>query len=52
MSIIGFGELFVKGIYEVKIGSNIFYFYSGEDGKKGVLIFGEMYDLFGVNLIE
>ncbi|BBV33440.1 DsbC family protein [Salmonella enterica] len=52
MSISGFGESPVKGIYEVKTGSNILYFHPGEDGKKGVLIFGEMYDSSGVNLTE
>ncbi|HHQ5972621.1 TPA: DsbC family protein [Enterobacter hormaechei subsp. steigerwaltii] len=52
MSITGFGESPVKGIYEVKTGSNILYFHPGEDGKKGVLIFGEMYDSSGVNLTE
>ncbi|EFG7104884.1 DsbC family protein [Escherichia coli] len=52
MSITGFGESPVKGIYEVKTGSNILYFHPGEDGKKGVLIFGEMYDSTGLNLTE
>lgn len=52
MTITGFGESPVKGIYEVKTGSNILYFHPGEDGKKGVLIFGEMYDSSGVNLTE
>ncbi|PXW50355.1 thiol:disulfide interchange protein DsbC [Grimontella sp. AG753] len=52
MTITGFTESPVKGLYEVKTGSNILYFHPGEDGKKGVLIFGEMYDSSGINLTE
>lgn len=52
MTVTGFSESPVKGLFEVKTGSNIIYFHPGEEGKKGVLIFGEMYDSTGVNLTE
>lgn len=52
MTITDFKESPVKGLYEVKTGSNIIYFHPGEDGKKGVLLIGEMYDSSGVNLTE
>ncbi|MCZ6132184.1 DsbC family protein [Cronobacter sakazakii] len=52
MTISGFAESPVKGIYEVRTGGNIIYFHPGEDGKKGVLFIGEMYDASGVNLTE
>jgi len=50
MSVTGFHESPIPGVYEVKTGGNIIYFHPGEDGKKGVLLFGEMYDSTGSNL--
>ncbi|MCL6336319.1 DsbC family protein [Pectobacterium carotovorum subsp. carotovorum] len=53
MTISGFSESPIKGIYEVKTGGNIIYFYPGThggDGSDGILLLGEMYTPAGVSL--
>lgn len=52
ISISGFKESPVKGLFEMKTGGNIIYFHPGEKGQEGVLIFGEMFTSQGVNLTE
>lgn len=52
LKVSGFSESPVKGIYEIKTGSNILYFHPGDDEKKGILFFGEMFDSSGTNLTE
>ncbi|WP_303745452.1 DsbC family protein [Enterobacter hormaechei] len=52
VSISGFKESPVKGLFEMKTGGNIIYFHPGEEGQEGVLIFGEMFTSKGVNLTE
>lgn len=52
ISISGFKESPIKGLYEIKTGGNIIYFQPGTEGKEGLLIFGEMYTAKGVNLTE
>ncbi|ECC3269535.1 DsbC family protein [Salmonella enterica] len=52
MNISGFKESPIEGIFEVRTGGNTIYFHPGLGDKKGVLIFGEMFDSSGVNLTE
>lgn len=50
LNINSFKESPISGIFEVQTGGNTIYFYPPKDDKKGVLIFGEMFDESGKNL--
>lgn len=52
ISVTAFGESPIKGIYELKAGGNIIYFYPGDEENKGIIIIGEMYDEDGQNLTD
>lgn len=52
IQVTGFEPSYVPGVFELTTGNNTYYFYPGENGKDGVLIFGEMYDAQGNNLTQ
>lgn len=52
IQVTGFEPSYVPGVFELTTGNNTYYFYPGENGKDGVLIFGEMYDSQGNNLTQ
>ncbi|HCB1716441.1 TPA: DsbC family protein [Citrobacter freundii] len=52
LNISSFKESPISGIFEVRTGSNTIYFYPPKEDRKGVLIFGEMYDESGKNLTQ
>lgn len=52
IQVTGFEPSYVPGVFELSTGNNTYYYYPGENGKDGVLIFGEMYDSQGNNLTQ
>lgn len=52
IQVTGFEPSPVPGVFELTTGNNTYYFYPGEKGQDGVLIFGEMYDAKGNNLTQ
>lgn len=46
LSVVGFSESPIKGVYEMNMGSNVAYYYPSKD----LIIFGEIYDKAGNNL--
>ncbi|EPT0813924.1 TPA: DsbC family protein [Yersinia enterocolitica] len=50
MNFTNFAESPVKGIYELHTGGNVIYFTPKSENRKGVIIFGEMWDSNGVSL--
>lgn len=52
LSVTGFKESPIKGIYEMKAGGNVIYFHPATQEQKGILIFGQMFGSDGVNLTD
>lgn len=52
LSVTGFKESPIKGLYEMKAGGNVIYFHPATEDQKGILIFGQMFDRDGVNLTD